>query len=263
MNLTIARQMIAAEVLKLRRNRGMIAAALVLSAGIVVLYFGYMELTRNRNFGGAQSLSDGLTLLGTLFGSLAAILVGAVAGTADLDSGVYRDLVATGRSRTALFGVRVPAAIAVALACTLCGFLVTVGAAFAFRGSVPVPGPGLILQSAGWLVLATAVVATLAVGVASLTGSRSLTLTALMGWQLIGSQVLLLAGSLGSTRDGVLLAAIGHLRPGSRIGAPGFNGALLGAGDLPMAAAVTIFVILAWTVIPTIAGAWRTRTQDA
>jgi hypothetical protein len=37
----------------------------------------------------------------------------------------------------------------------------------------------------------------------------------------------------------------------------------LPADVLPMAAAVAVLVILAWTVIPAIAGAWRTRTQDA
>jgi hypothetical protein len=30
-----------------------------------------------------------------------------------------------------------------------------------------------------------------------------------------------------------------------------------------MAAAVAVLVLLTWTIVPTIAGAWRTNTQDA
>jgi hypothetical protein len=265
MNLTIAFQMIAAEVLKLRRSRGPMVAALVLSVGIIVLYFGVMELRRNAHLGGTEGLLNGITLLGIYFGSFAAILIGTEAGTADVTSGVFRDLVATGRSRTALFLVRVPAAITVALVFTLSGFLVTVVATFAFSGSAPTPDLGLILRSAGWVVVATAVVTSLAVGVGSLTGSRSLTLTAVIGWQTIASTLLYAAVFLGSARDGVLLIALSHLRPGKHYGSPdspGSSGALADL-DLPMATAVAVLVILAWTVVPTIAGAWRTRNQDA
>ena len=78
--------------------------------------------------------------MGLYFGSFAAILIGAEAGTVDLTAGVFRDLVATGRSRTALFLTRIPAAIAVAMVFTLGGFLLTVAAAFAFHGPTPAPG---------------------------------------------------------------------------------------------------------------------------
>src|SRR5215207_2239944 len=43
------------------------------------------------------------------------VIVGATAGTQDIESGVFRDLAATGRSRLALFGSRVTGAWAVAL----------------------------------------------------------------------------------------------------------------------------------------------------
>ena len=46
----------------------------------------------------------------TLLASVAGAIVGATAGGADIETGVFRDLVATGRSRTALFFARVPAA---------------------------------------------------------------------------------------------------------------------------------------------------------
>jgi hypothetical protein len=41
---------------------------------------------------------DALRLVGAIFGPLAAILIGAEAGAGDVAVGVFRDLVATGRS---------------------------------------------------------------------------------------------------------------------------------------------------------------------
>lgn len=265
MNRTVARQMIAADILKLRRHRTTMATAAVLSGGITVLYLGAILLRHNGQLPGPQSLSDGTTLMGLYFGSFAAILIGTEAGTIDLANGVFRDLAATGRSRLALFLVRIPAAVAVALVFTLSGFLLTVAAAFAFHGSAPAPGLGSVLESAGWVVLATTVVTTLAVGVGSLTGSRSLTLTAVIGWETIATSILYLAQFLGSARDLVLLIALCHWLPGPAVGThahPGSTNALVNY-KLPMPSAAAILVILAWAVIPAVAGAWRTRTQDA
>ncbi len=264
MNRTIAREMIAAEILKLRRHRATMATALLLSIGITVLYFVVIEFRHDGGLGGAQVLSDGSSLLAIYFGSFTAILIGTEAGTIDLANGVFRDLLATGRSRIALFLVRVPAAVVVALAFNLSGFVLTVAAAIAFRGSAAPVGPGLILQSAGWVVLATAAVTSLAVGIASLTGSRSLTLTAVIAWQTIVSTLLFTVGFLGSARDAVLQFALGHFRPGIAYGTyvhPGSSNALPGY-ELPMSTGVALLVILAWAVFPAVAGAWRTATRD-
>jgi hypothetical protein len=121
-NQAIARQMISADLLKLRRHRPTTATAVLLSVGIAIVYFAFIEARHHGNLAGPQALSDGATLMGIYFGAFAAILVGAEAGTIDLASGVFRDLVATGRSRTALFLVRIPAAITIALAFSLSGF---------------------------------------------------------------------------------------------------------------------------------------------
>jgi ABC-type transport system involved in multi-copper enzyme maturation permease subunit len=262
MSFTTARQMIAAEVLKLRRSRGTMVAALLLSVGIVGLYFALSESRHNGTFGGSEALTDGVTMIGTIFGALAAILIGTEAGTTDLASGVFRDLVATGRSRTTLFLVRIPAAIAVGLAFTLSAYLITVAVAVGFRGSAPAPGLGLILGDAGWIALATGVTTALAVAVGSFSGSRALTLTGLMSLQLIGGQLVLAASFLGSARDLVLVGALAHLRPGPRTTAPGFNGNLQSFDELSMVAAIAIAVIFAWTVIPALAAAWRMVNQE-
>jgi hypothetical protein len=265
MNLIITRQMIAAEILKLRRRRRTMATATCLTVGIAILYFAAIELRHHGNLGGARGLSDGASLMGTYFGSFAAILIGTEAATNDLANGMFGDLVATGRSRIALFLARIPAAIIVALAFTLTGFIIAVVAAVAFRGVAPSPAIGLTLQSAGWVALATTVLTTLAVGVGSLTGSRSLTLTAVIGWETIASTLLYDVHFLGSARDAVLLMALDRLRPGIAYGSyahPGSSNALPGY-ELPMAATVAILVLLTWMLIPTVAGARRTAIQDA
>jgi hypothetical protein len=261
----LARQMIGAEILKLRRHRPTMATAFVLSIGITVLYLTAIQIRAGGDLGGAQVLSSGSTLLGAYFGSFAAMFIGATAGAHDLTSGVFRDLVATGRPRKQLFLVRVPAAVAVALAFNLCGFLLTVAAASAVDGSAPAPTLGLILQFAGWIVLATTVVTTLAVGASALSGSRSLSLTVVLGWQTLASTLLYSVEGLGSLRQALLDVALGHLRPGPAIGGsdlPGSSNALPML-VLPTSTAVAVLVLVGWMTVPTIAAAWRVGSRDA
>lgn len=265
MNRTVVQHMVAADILKLRRHRATMAAAALLSVGMTVLYLAVVLWRHDGQLPGTRTLSDGTSLMGLYFGSFAAILIGTEAGTVDFANGVFRDLAATGRSRTALFLVRIPAAVAVALAFTLSGFLLSVAAAIAFHGASPAPGLGLVLESAGWVALATTTVTTLAVGTGSLTGSRSVTLTAIIAWDTIATSILWLAQFLGAARDLDFLMAVSHLLPGPAIGTradPGSSNALVNF-KLPMPTAVAVLVILAWVVISTVAGAWRTRARDA
>lgn len=265
MNRAIALGMIGADILKLRRHRATMATATVLSVGVTVLYLAVVLWRHGGTLPATQTLSDGTSLMGLYFGSFAAILIGTEAGTIDLANGVFRDLAATGRSRTALFLTRVPAAVAVALFFTLGGFGLSVAAAFAFRGSSPAPGLGLVLQSTGWVTLATTAVTVLAVGAGSLTGSRSVTLTAIIALDTVGTSIVWVAHFLGAARDLVLMIALSHLLPGPAIGTranPGSSNALINF-KLAMPAGVAVLVIFAWALIATVAGAWRTRAQDA
>lgn len=263
MNAAIARRMIGAEILKLRRHRTTMLAAATLSVGTTVLYFLVIISRGNGSISADKALSSGSALLAMYFGSFAAMLIGTTAGTLDLSSGVFRDLVATGRSRVALFAVRIPSAVMVALAFNLGGFVVTAVAALACGDDEP--GLGLIMRYAGWVALATAVVTVLSVGVASLTGSRSVTLTAVIGWQTAATTLLFGAEFLGPLRQGLLSVALSHLRPGPAVGTrdlPGSSNALPGF-VLPMSTTVTLLVLLAWVVVPIVAGARRIQTQDA
>jgi hypothetical protein len=265
MSRAVTGPMIAADIRKLRRHRATMATSAALSVGVTALYLTVVLARHDGQLPGARTLGDGTSLMGLYFGSFAAILIGAEAGTVDLTAGVFRDLVATGRPRTALFLTRIPAAIAVALVFTLGGFLLTVGAACAFHGPTQAPGAGLIAESGLWVALATAVVTALAVGVGSLTGSRAVTLTVIIGWQTVASGMLYLATFLGAARDLVLVFAVSRFQPGPAIGTranPGSTNALNNL-KLPMPAVVAIVVILGWLIIPAVAGAWRTRNRDA
>lgn len=268
MNMTITRQMIAVDILKLRRQRAVMITAAVLTVGVCLAYYG-ITIIRDGFIPGARAVVDGTDLMGVWFGSFAAILIGAEAGSIDRANGVFRDLAATGRSRIALFLTRVPAAAVVALVFALSGFLISLIVAFTFRGSTPVPSARLVFGSLGWLVLSTVVVATLAVGIGTLIGSRSVTLTLLIGFQTIGALMIAQAHFLGSLRDVLLPYALGDLRPGawfppadlSKPYAPPIS--YLPDYVLPMGFAVGVLVIIAWVAIPAILGAYRTSTVDA
>lgn len=238
---------------------------LLLSLGTAVVYFTGVEWRHHGNLAGAQTLADGATLMGIYFGAFAAVLIGTRAGTADVTSGIFRDLLATGRSRITLFLVRVPAAIVVALALCVGGFAVSVAAAYAGHGSAPAPAPALIVQCAAWVALATSVQATLAVGLGSLVGSRSIALVAILGGNVIATPLIYIAGFLGPVRDLVPLIALGRLFPGPAVGTHAHPGSSIALDNfkLPMPAPVAILVLLAWAGLALVGGAWRTRTCDA
>jgi hypothetical protein len=252
----LARRMVGAELLKVRKKRSVIIWSLLLSAGSVALYFLWNELRHHAGMapvGGTNGFSRGLEVIGIFMGPLAAIMIGAEAGAGDSAAGVFRDLVVTGRSRLALFGVRIPGALA------LCFLMVSVSYAllliftFALAGSGPTPSASLLLQGYGWSLLVDGAVCVVAVGLASATGSRPATLTALIGLELVASPLLLQTSSLGHARDALLDASVLKLAPALSPGAP----------VLAESLGIVLGVMLAWLVVAAAAGAWRTCRSDA
>jgi ABC-type transport system involved in multi-copper enzyme maturation permease subunit len=254
-----ARQMIGADLLRLRKKRGFMALVLMVVIAPIVIATGYNVIQHASDpaahppAGGLHNYTRLLDILGVFMGPVAAVLIGAEAGAGDLAAGVFRDNVLTGRSRIALFLSRIPAALAVCLAVTGLGFAIGVASTFAFAGGLPTPSVSLILQSAAWLALANAVVCVIAIGVASLTGSRPGTITALIAWQLVLSPMLIQANSLGSLRNGLLDGVVLFLKPGPPSSAP----------TITMSVAVAILVLGLWLAVLPSLGAWRTRTRDA
>jgi hypothetical protein len=252
-------RLVSAEFLKLRKRRGLVISMLALT--VLPMIIGYTVLLsihaanpdKHGPAGGLENLSGSMDLLSTL-SVIAAILVGATLGAGDLGSGVFRELVVTGRSRLALFAARVPAGLALLLPIVGAGFAISATGSIVFAGSLDAPSSSLLLESAAWLGLITGLALVLALGVASVMGSRGTTIGIVFGWQIVSMPLLLQIGALGSFREGLLEAATDRLEPAAL-----FEGGATVAMSLPAA----VLVIVAWTVVPLAAGAWRTYTRDA
>jgi ABC-2 family transporter len=252
-------RLVSAEFLKLRKRRGLVLSTLALTVVPMIIAYTVLLILRAADpakhgpAGGLENLSGSMEVLSQL-GVVAAILVGSTLGASDLGSGVFRELVVTGRSRLALFAARVPAGLGLLFLVVGAGFAVTATASTVFAGSSDVPGAGLLVSSAAWLALVTGLALVLALGVSSALGSRGTTIGILLGWHLIAMPLLLPLEALGSLREGLLGAATDRLEPAAL---------LEGGVTVPMSLAAAVAVIAAWTVVPLAAGAWRTCTRDA
>jgi hypothetical protein len=253
-------RLVNAELLKLRKRRGLAVSAFALTVvPMVIAYTILLSLhaangAKHGPAGGLRNFSDSIDLLMTLSG-IAAILIGSTLGAGDLSSGVFRELVVTGRSRLALFAARVPAGLAYVWAFVGVGFALTAGASHLFAGSLPTPSGMLLAETGAWLALISALALVLALGVSSLVGSRGTTIAMVFAWQIVVTPLLVQIKALGSSREGLLGAATERLRPGGLL-----NDSPIHFG---MTVAATTAVLLLWTIIPLALGAWRTATRDA
>ena len=264
MSATIAVQMARADLLKLRKRRSIVIWALVLVFAPIVIYFAVTAIqhasdpSNHGPAGGLHNFRELLPLLGGLFfGPLAAILIGVEAGTSDASAGVFRDLVVTGRSRVALFASRVPAALALCWTVIGSAYLLILLGTFVFASNLATPNAALILNSLGFLLLATGVLCAVAVGFASLTTSKPAAIIALIAWQVVASPLLSSISSLGSARNFILIQALGHFSP---VGLD--DGGHRGSGIITMGGGTALLVIVVWLVVFLGLGAWRTRTMD-
>lgn len=252
-------RLVSAEFLKLRKRRGLVLSALALT--ILPMLIGYAVLLsihaanpdKHGPAGGLENLSGSMDLLSTL-SVVAAILVGATLGAGDVGSGVFRELVVTGRSRLLLFAARVPAGLGLILAIVGAAFAVTATGSIVFAGSLDAPSTTLLLESAAWLGLVTALALVLGLGVSSAFGSRATTIGIVFGWQIVATPILLQIGVIGSLREGLLGAATERLEPAALFE---------GSATVPMSLSAAVLAVVAWTIVPLAAGAWRTCTRDA
>jgi len=256
-------RLVSAEFLKVRKRRGLVALAVLLTVGAVVMAGAVLAVLHAADpakygpAGGLGNLGNATYLLSTL-GTVTAVLVGATMGAGDLQAGVFRDLVATGRSRLALFAARIPGGLALQWPLVTVSWIVAAAGSVLLAGSHPHPGLVVMVQGGAWVLLATTVVYLIALGLASLAGSRSATVGIVLAWQLAVTPLALGAAKLGVLREGLLTAALDRVIPA---------GLLPGARPDPvsptMSIAVAAVVIAAWAIIPLAAGAWRTKTRDA
>ena len=260
MNLALATRMVSSEILKLRKKRSTMLWGLFLGGGAMFIYYAYAALDHASDpahhgpAGGALGFARGLQGLAILIGPLAAAMIGTESGAGDIAAGVFRDLVATGRSRIALLLARIPAALLLTFACLAVGLAVAVVASFALPDGSATPHLGLIASGVGWVLLADAIVCVIALGLGSLAGSRAITLTALIGWELVLSPQLLQSASLGSARQVLLDGALVRIEP---------HPLPSGTPHLSMSIALVVGVMTLWPLVIGALGAWRTVTRDA
>ena len=256
-------RLVSAEVLKIRKRRGLMALVTALTAGAIVATGAVLAVLHAQDpakygpAGGLSNLANAAYAL-SMLGAVAAVLIGATMGAGDLQAGVFRDLVATGRSRLALFAARIPGGLAVLWPLVALSWLIAAVGTVLLAGSDPRPDVAVMVQGGAWTLLAVTIVYLIALGLASLSGSRSATVAIVLTWQFAVTTLALDTAKLGVLREGLLTAALDRLLPA---------GLLPGAPPNPvsptMSVTLTAVVIAAWAVIPLAAGAWRTTVRDA
>jgi hypothetical protein len=245
-------RLFSAELLKVRKRRGLVLATVALVVGPVLVGYGVplalhtVDSDKYGPAGGIENFNSSIDVIG-LLGLVAAIIVGVTAGAADLSAGVFRELVVTGRSRLALFGVRIPGGLALLLPIAAGAFALAAIAATVLADGEAVPGGGLIARQGGFLLLLLGFAFVTAVGVASLMSSRGIAIGLLLGWHLAAAPILQSTGKLDSVLPN---AALDRLQPALENG-PGIS------------AAAAVAILAAWAAVTVGSGAWRTVTREA
>ena len=248
-----------AELLKLRKRRGLIVTAALLTIGATIVMFIAFELfhlsdsVKYGPAGGLDRFSRWVFILSQL-GSIAGALIGASMGADDLGAGVFRELVVTGRSRAALYLARIPAGLAVSWSLLAAAFSIATIFTVTLAGSAPTPSAGLIAESGLWLGLTVGLAFLLGLGLGSLLGSRAPTIAILFAWVLILEPLFTHISALGSAREALLSAADWKLAPAGLIG---------DRLRVPMSLGVSLLVIAIWGVTALVVGLRRTQTRDA
>jgi hypothetical protein len=235
----------------------MITAALLTigAATIMFVAFELFHLSNSAKYGpagGFDHFRRSVFILSQL-GAIAAALIGASVGADDLGSGVFRDLVATGRSRASLYFARVPGGLAVVWPLVAIAFTISSIFTVALAGGLATPSIQLFVESGLWLELTVGLAFLLGLGVGSLIGSRAPTVAILFAWILILEPILIHVTALGVGRDPMLLAATGRIAP---------TGVMRGELRVPMSLGVSIGVIVAWAATSLVVGLRRTQTRD-
>jgi hypothetical protein len=254
--------LVRAELLKLRKRRGLVLPVAALTIGAAILTYGILAILHAANpahhgpAGGVTNLGHGLFVLAAV-GSVAATLVGASAGAGDLNAGVFRELVVTGRPRRALYRARIPGGLAFLLPFVAVAYALAAVATVVFAGSLPAPSSSLLVHAGAWLLLSCAFYYALALGLASLIGTRSTTIGVLLAFRLAVTPILLSIGAFGVGRELVPDAGLGRL-------APHALRQFTTAGDrVPMSIAASAIVLAVWSLAALRIGGWRTATRDA
>jgi hypothetical protein len=234
-----------------------------MTVGVEILVFGVPAILHAVNpahhqpAGGIENLGHGILIL-NLLGGVAATVVGASAGSADLRAGVFRELVVTGRSRLELFAARIPGGLAFLLPFTAAAYaLAAIGSRLGARGPVDAPTVALLVESSLWVFAEAVFYFVISLGVASAIGSRAFTIGLLLAWRLIVGRIIASIGPLGVFREIVPEVDFSRFAPAA------LGHSVRETAAAPTSLAASIAVPLLWVAVWLAAGAWRTAGRDA
>jgi hypothetical protein len=249
--------LVLAELLRLRRRRGLLAASLLLTSGIVLLVLGvriglHASDPQGQDPAGGEGGFEACMFGIVGLGSFAAAAIGATAGAGDHTAGVFRDLVATGVSRLKLFAVRPPGAL-IAVAVLILPAIAFAGlAGFLLAGGAATPTGTGFAQDVAWMALVLGTTTVLAVGLAALAGSRGWVVGGLIIFQWVVEHLLTSIHLLGGARQLLLGPAI------DTFARPVFSR----YQDVSMPDSKAALVIAGWMAAALLLGGWRVVTRD-
>jgi hypothetical protein len=131
----------------------------------------------------------------------------------DLAGGFFRQLVVTGRPRWSLFFARIPGGLGVLLPITALAYTTTAVLGPLAHGAQKTPSTAPLLEAGLWFELYLSAMFLLALGLASLLGSRATTMGILAGLQLLITPVVQGLHNPGVGAEAVLGLALWRLAP--------------------------------------------------
>lgn len=247
-------RLIRAEVLKLRKRPGMLAISAFATIGAAALAVVVPAIQHSSDpvkhgpAGGIENYTGTMSVL-VLLVIIVGAIVGSTAGSQDLETGVFRDSAATGRSRTALFGARIPGALAIVLPMALIAAAIEGVAGVALSGSLEAPSASIVIGGTAAALAAGVVSVAISVALSALVASRGPVIGIVLAFELAISKLLIGIPALGGVRELIPNASL------DRIGNSPQQAFHMGLG-------VAIAVLLAWTAAAFAAGAWKTKTRE-
>ncbi|TAN30755.1 MAG: hypothetical protein EPN30_00770 [Actinomycetota bacterium] len=211
-------QMLRAETKKLTRRKGVMAFTVIGTVGAIVITFAILEIYHLSNplkyspIGGMSGFNKVIVLLGQIT-IISASILGTTAGSQDMESGVIRDLIVTGRSRTTIFLLRIEGAAIVWLVPLIVAFLIGMAVVFGLAGGTKEPSLHLVLGAALYCIGVSLVYVLTAAGFASLFGTRGPAIAIMIGWTFVIEALLVNVSALGPVRNLFLTTAISALSP--------------------------------------------------
>jgi hypothetical protein len=243
--------MVAAEFRKLVARRGLFLSSLLIPAGVVILLVVLSVILEasTDDYEGGVSFVEGAAGLNVFVLLVLSALIGATAGAWDVQNGTFRYMLMTGRSRLAVYAVRVPAVLALIVVITVPAWVVTVAGGEALPLGL---GEEPTLRDHAWALWAPVlqgwVYGLVAFGVGALLRSVGAAIAVALVLNLAGLQALLLLSLVSDTLGDITLPAVAN-----RVS--GFSDE-----GLPLVAAV--LVLVAWVgVVLGAAGAHRPRAE--